>query len=98
MAEMAISELVALVINNNVPTAPWSFTGNGTATLSSVPGGPPIDASVVNAGTVYFGDSSGSIFALITDSGGPLAPTAGRTWPRVGFDNCNSGNTSFGCW
>ena len=34
---------------------------------------------------------------IITDSGGPLAPAAGSTWPRVGFDNCNSSNTSFSC-
>jgi hypothetical protein len=88
---------VALTINNNVPAAAWSFTGNGTASLSSVTGEPTIDASAANAGTIYFGDSSGNIFALITDSGGPLAPTAGSTWPRVGFDNCNSGNTSLSC-
>jgi len=93
----ANSELVALTIDNNVPTAAWKFAGNGTASLSSVTGEPTIDASAANAGTIYFGDSSGNIFALITDSGGPLAPTAGSTWPRVGFDNCNSGNTSVSC-
>ena len=56
---------------------------------------PVIDAT----GVLYFatGTASAKVYALITDSTGPLAPVAGSTWPRVGYDNCNSSNTAFVC-
>jgi len=64
-------------------------------TVDGLPTEPVIGAS----GVLYFatGTSTAKVFALITDSGGPLAPVAGTTWPRVGYDNCNSSNTSFSC-
>jgi hypothetical protein len=64
-------------------------------TVDGLPTEPVIDAN----GVLYFatGTSTAKVFALITDSGGPLAPVAGTTWPRVGYDNCNSSNTSFNC-
>ena len=87
-------EMVALRVANNAPVVSWKFTGvSGIALPNAITTEPTVDAS----GTIYFGDSSGDVFALITDSGGPLPPTAGTNWPRVGFDNCNSGNTSFSC-
>ena len=62
-------------------------------TVDSLATEPVIDSS----GVIYFGTAAGKVFALITDSGGPLLPVAGQTWPRVGFDNCNSSNTAFAC-
>ena len=48
---------------------------------------------------LYFatGTALGEVYAIITDSGGPFAPSAGSTWLRVGYDNCNSSNTAFTC-
>jgi hypothetical protein len=86
-------ELVALKIASNTPAVAWTFTGPSTIPISSVTTEPTIDGN----GTIYFGDSAGDVFAVITDSPGTLAPTAGSNWPRVGFDNCNSGNTSLTC-
>ncbi len=68
-------------------------TGPSDTTLDSVGTEPTIDS----AGVLYFGTAAGKIFAIITDSGGTLAPSAGSTWPRVGYDNCNSSNTALGC-
>lgn len=62
-------------------------------TVDSLTTEPVIDSK----GVIYFGTAAGKVFALITDSGGPLLPVAGQTWPRVGFDNCNSSNTAFAC-
>ena len=68
-------------------------TGAIDTTIDSVTTEPTMDSS----GVIYFGTNAGKIYALITDSAGPLAPTAGTTWPRVGYDNCNSSNTGFSC-
>jgi hypothetical protein len=93
-----------LVLNNTpaVPTA-WgaSFTGSAAQTIpastntliDSVSTEPTLDAS----GALYFGTQAGKIYSIITDSNGTLAPVAGSTWPRVGYDNCNSNNTAFSC-
>ena len=62
------------------------------STLDSITTEPTIDGS----GVMYFGTVGGKIYALITESTGPLAPSS-NTWPRVGFDNCNSSNTAFTC-
>jgi hypothetical protein len=73
-----------------------AFHGSATTpdtTLDSVTTEPTLDSS----GVLYFGTQGGKVYALITDSGGPLAPSAGSTWPRVGYDNCNSSNTAFNC-
>ena len=87
------SELIALTTANNAPLVSWKFTGTSGVNISSVTTEPTIDST----GDMYFGDSAGNVFAIITDSPSTLAPVAGSTWPRVGFDNCNSGNTAFAC-
>jgi hypothetical protein len=51
----------------------------------------------IDSWVLYFGTTGGKVYAIITDSGGTLAPTPGSTWPRVGYDNCNSSNTAFNC-
>jgi hypothetical protein len=84
------SNLVA-ISTSGTPAVVWNYRGSGTALIGA--GGtsePVIDSS----GTLYFGDSAGQLFAIITDS--PATNTSGG-WPRVGFDNCNSGNSAFSC-
>ena len=97
-------ELLAL---NTTPALPstWSasFTGSTlqviattsptNTVLDSVGTEPTFDSS----GTLYFGTAAGKVYAIITDAAGPLSPSAGSTWPRVGYDNCNSSNTAFSC-
>jgi len=75
-------------------TGPPAVAATNT-TVDGLPTEPVID----QAGVLYFATATttGKIFALFTDSGGPLAPAAGTTWPRVGYDNCNSSNTAFNC-
>jgi outer membrane protein assembly factor BamB len=77
-------------------TMATSFKGSATTpdtSLDSVTTEPTLDAN----GVLYFGTQAGKVYALISDSLGPLAPTAGSTWPRVGYDNCNSSNTTLNC-
>jgi outer membrane protein assembly factor BamB len=88
-----------------------SYKGSSSQNTAGVTGPPAVPATnttvdglptepvIAANGVLYFatGTSTAKVFALITDSGGPLAPVAGTTWPRVGFDNCNSSNTSFTC-
>ena len=94
-------EIVALAApaSGMVATKLWFFSHVGATTITapSQAGPATTEPTIDAAGTMYFGDGAGNVFALITDSGGPLPPTAGSNWPRVGFDNCNSGNTSFNC-
>jgi outer membrane protein assembly factor BamB len=79
--------------------AGWSVAykgSNGTTpdtTIDSVSTEPSLD----NTGVAYFGTNAGKVFAIITDSNGSLPSSPGTTWPRVGYDNCNSSNTAFSC-
>jgi hypothetical protein len=76
----------------------WLYKGD-TATspgtgLSSL----ATEATLASDGTLYFGDSSGHVYALITDT--TPTPATAAEWPRTGYDNCNSnhaGNTGFVC-
>ncbi len=99
-------ELVPLQISSNVPSlsVTWASTFQGSAgqVISSGPTDTLIDSlgtepTLDASGVLYFGTQAGKVYALITDSGGPQLPSAGSTWPRVGFDNCNSSNTAFVC-
>jgi hypothetical protein len=91
------NELAAVSYSAGTATQLWSFKGTGLKTLGGVSVAiaalgtePTIDSS----GTLYFG--AGTItYALITDSTGAVTPVGGSNWPRVGFDNCNSGNSSY---
>jgi len=102
------AQLVPLKVASSVPSLAnnWSSSYKGSSIQKT--SSPVIDTTVdglttepVIDGTsvIYFatGTANAKVFALITDSGGPLAPVAGTTWPRVGYDNCNSSNTSFNC-
>ncbi len=75
----------------------WRFkggsVGSGAANLTFV--GPASEPIVDSSGVLYFGADNGNVYALMTDSGGAAVPTGGTNWPRVGFDNCNSGNNSY---
>ena len=99
-------ELIPLVVSSNTPSlAPnWAstFQGSSGQTIPSVPSDTTLDSvgtePVIDAnGVLYFGTLAGKVYALITDSPSPLAPVPGSTWPRVGYDNCNSSNTGFSC-
>jgi len=79
-------------------TQRWAYAGSaGTSPATTVSTG--ITEAVLGSDSVlYFGDSSGHVYALITDTA--PAATAPGDWPRTGFDNCNSnhaGNTGFTC-
>jgi hypothetical protein len=91
-------ELAAVSYSAGTATQLWSFKGTGLMT----PGGASVaiaalgtEPTMDSSGTLYFG--AGTIaYALITDSAaGPVTPVGGTNWPRVGFDNCNSGNSSY---
>jgi hypothetical protein len=72
----------------------WVYGGAGTTTISSLTTEPTLGAD----GTLYFGDTGGHAYAIITDT--PPATTAAGDWPHTGFDNCNSNhanNTGFTC-
>jgi hypothetical protein len=101
-------QLMALKVVSDVPSAAdhWSSSYKGSATQKTT--APVMDTTVDGlttepvidgTGVLYFatGTANAKVFALITDSAGPLAPVAGSTWPRVGYDNCNSSNTAFVC-
>jgi len=61
---------------------------SGTNTIGTEP-------TLATDGTLYFGADNGSVYAIITDSTtGTVAPSAAN-WPRIGFDNCNSGNSAY---
>jgi hypothetical protein len=49
-------------------------------------------------GTLYFAannatNTNANVYAIMTDTGPGVAPGP-TNWPRVGFDNCNSNNSS----
>jgi hypothetical protein len=85
------SELQAITPAATSATMKWSFKGPVGTALSGVGTEVAIDAN----GIAYFGNGS-NLYALITDVGA-IAPSVGNDWPRTGFDNCNSSNTSFTC-
>jgi outer membrane protein assembly factor BamB len=99
-------ELIPLRVVSSTPAlAPgWtaSFKGSSTQCISACASDTVVDGlgtepTIDAGGVLYFGTPAGKVYALITDSGGFLAPTAGSSWPRIGYDNCNSSNTSFNC-
>ena len=90
-------ELVALQYTSSGSSAvKWKYQGDPTSLGSkdtTFTGGgaePVIGAD----GTLYFVDGS-SVYAIMTDTGGGATPAGGTNWPRVAFDNCNSGNSSY---
>ena len=98
-------ELIPLAVAGGTPSiaANWtsSFQGSTTQIITSGPTDTRLDSvgtepTIDSSGVLYFGTLAGKVYALITDSG-PLGAVAGSTWPRVGYDNCNSSNTSFNC-
>jgi len=78
--------------------ATWKFAGDAVNLGFSGPGSEPTLAgphTPEHQGVLFFGAGNGNFYALMTDSTGPFVPTSGTDWPRVGFDNCNSGNSSY---
>ncbi|MFL5310920.1 MAG: hypothetical protein ACJ79H_10750 [Myxococcales bacterium] len=75
----------------------WRFKGTsvGSGASNVTFTGPGSEPTMDSSGVIYFGADNGNVYALMTDSGGAAVPTAGTNWPRVGFDNCNSGNNSY---
>jgi hypothetical protein len=71
----------------------WStaFTGSAGAVPFTGTGSP---ATLASSGVLYFGADNGTVYAIATDSPGAATPTGGSNWPRAGFDNCNSSNSS----
>jgi outer membrane protein assembly factor BamB len=78
------------------PTMSWNFTGPTGLTPSVVLSGVSTEATIDANGIVYFGQSSGNVYALITDVG-TAAAAVGTDWGKTGYDNCNSSNTAFNC-
>ena len=74
------------------PVMSWNFKGPTGLALTGVSSEATIDAK----GIIYFGQSTGNVYALITDVGSSAA-AVGTDWPRTGYDNCNSSNTAFSC-
>jgi hypothetical protein len=87
------AQLFALSVSGATPKLDWGFAGSSSIAISA----PTTEPALDSAGTAYFGDAAGSVFAVITDSATTFTPTVGKDWPRVGFDNCNSNNTAFNC-
>jgi outer membrane protein assembly factor BamB len=70
--------------------AGWNAAFTGPATITGAVAQPTLAAD----GTLYFGTDNGTIYAIGTDSvNGGVVPGA-TNWPRIGFDNCNSNNSS----
>jgi hypothetical protein len=96
--DSANRELVA-VQYSKVPSATtakvWAFNGEsnfrGADTRFTGGGAEPVIGA---DGTLYFVDGS-SVYAIMTDTGAGATPAGGTNWPRVAFDNCNSGNSSY---
>ena len=94
------NELTAVSYSSGTTSQLWSFKGTGLTTPA--PGNVSVAISALgteptmdSGGTLYFGAGT-VVYAVISDSvSGPVTPTGGTNWPRVGFDNCNSGNTSY---
>jgi len=96
LSDAANKEVVAF--DPTTRTQIWSFKGSGTTAPSTALSSVATEAALGGDGVLYFGDSVGHVFALITDT--TPATTAPGDWPRTGFDNCNSnhaGNTGFTC-
>jgi outer membrane protein assembly factor BamB len=96
LSDAANKEVVAF--DPATRTQIWSFKGSGTTAPSTALSSVATEAALGADGVLYFGDSVGHVYALITDT--TPATTAPGDWPRTGFDNCNSnhaGNTGFTC-
>src|SRR5262249_46040749 len=99
------NEIVPLSVTGNTPALQtnWSSAFKGSATQIASGGATTVvdalgtEPTIDSNGVLYFATGLAKVYAIITDSGGPLPPAAGSTWPRVGYDNCNSSNTSFNC-
>jgi hypothetical protein len=92
-------ELVALQYATG-PSAPpavkWKYQGEiaflGSKDTRFTGGG--AEPVIAADGALYFVDGS-SVYAILTDTGAGATPAGGTNWPRVAFDNCNSGNSSY---
>jgi hypothetical protein len=92
------SELVALPYSTTPGQSAlpvWVFKGQsnfrGADTRFTGGGAEPV---IGPDGALYFVDGS-SVYAILTDTGAGATPVGGTNWPRVAFDNCNSGNSSY---
>src|SRR5262249_44057451 len=89
-------ELVPLTLTGTTPAlnASWSSSFKGSATQTTTGGATTVvdalgtEPTIDSNGVLYFATGLAKVYAIITDSGGPLPPAAGSTWPRVGYDNC----------
>jgi hypothetical protein len=93
------NELVA--IDKTAPTVPaWVFQGTAGAsqgypaaiTQPSFTLTARTEASLDADGTLYFGDTAGKVYAIVTDSPAAVATSTNglADWPKTGYDNCNS--------
>jgi len=87
------NELVAIASNG---TAQWTLTGVVAADAAVALAGVGTEPTLDDNGILYFGQDSGNLYAIITDGTSTPPPAgSGADWPRVGFDRCNSANSSF---
>jgi len=70
----------------------WLYRGDAATTPGSGLSSIATEATLASDGTLYFGDSSGHVYALITDT--TPTPAAAAEWPRTGYDNCNSNHAN----
>jgi hypothetical protein len=76
----------------------WTYGGSGGTSPSTTISSITTETTLGPDGTLYFGDSAGKVYALITDTA-PVT-TGVNDWPRTGYDNCNSNhanNPGFTC-
>ena len=77
----------------------WRYLGDSaTLPLGTRLFGVATEATLASDGTLYFGDSNGRVFAILTDAS--PTTTQPNEWPRTGYDNCNSnhaGNLGYTC-
>lgn len=90
-------EFVALVPPAGTAAAApaWTFKGTGAVALGGAGNEPTLSATGLAYFTVNSNANGSLVYALFID-GGPLAANPAE-WPRTGFDNCNSGNSTFSC-
>jgi outer membrane protein assembly factor BamB len=79
-------------IDSALHTDRWVYGGSAqTAPITTI-AAPTTEPTLAADGTLYFGDSGGRVYAIITDT--PPAPFHPGDWPHVGFDNCNSNHAN----
>jgi len=93
------NELVAMtsdLLGGGALAAGWTVAFKGTLVNGTDVSftGFTSELAMGSDGTLYFGADNAKVYAIMTDSGGTFAPS-NTSWPRVGFDNCNSGNSSY---